>query len=706
MCRNVRYIVLLFLLPFALLCACQRHDTDPVETRYGTSRIEQAVEPVVAETNRSIEGPSKQVVEPVETPSHLITPSPELSAIDSLMWHQPDSALARLLPYFDTCCRDAMIASPDDTTDIQKRRMQCVSATYNRHYANLLLSELLYKNDYAQTNRPALLQAMRYFDSLTLILNDTPKPKRLIAGTDPLSLTRNDNLAFLDARSHYINGVGYYENDSVVEACKEYLKALELMEDHFEEKELVGEKARFMTYTYNRLTELFSDQFMMETAIVYGEKALQFCMLEPASPLGASRILYQIGKQYDKLEELDKAKQYYNRALESMANTDNLVYRDIVASKALCEYDAGGGMEQSLEELRRVVILADTDDERLNRFLTMGGIFYEERVYDSAIKYLEPVFNGSNSIVSKIQAADCLRIMYDRIGNGDKSDGYIRFLADHKKLEGEHKALVSKLGELSKIYLNQKQEKEVEKARKKDVKKAVGIIIPFAIMIVLAILILAKLRGMKRLKEQQKEAKEAFEEAEKQHELTLQRQQTEAETLLEEKERQLEKERKARQREKEKLQQGLRQREEQVSALEKALGSQREEVELRREAFMNEAICRKINDSVRSLRITARNSHEKYVSFTEEDAAALKAAVLKHYGNFESVLLGKYPKMGNDDLQLCQLYLMGLDERQIAVLQNKSYSAIKKRVNNLKDLLGLDENLQSYLLKFSSFQET
>ena len=57
---------------------------------------------------------------------------------------------------------------------------------------------------------------------------------------------------------------------------------------------------------------------------------------------------------------------------------DNMVYRDIVASKALCEYDAGGGMEQSLEELRRVIILADTDEERLNRFLTMGGIFIKK----------------------------------------------------------------------------------------------------------------------------------------------------------------------------------------------------------------------------------------------------------------------------------------------------------------------------------------
>ena len=640
---------------------------------------------VVAACNR----PDNNLVETRRTlPLPTTIASPELACIDSLMWRQPDSALACLIPYFDTCCRDAKF---------------CVSTTttFNRHYANLLLSELLYKNDYAQTNRPTLLQAVHYFNSL---VREAPPFKG--AGGVKKDHSQNPNLVFLDARAHYINGVGYYEHDSVVPACAEYLKALEVMESHFEEKEVVGKKARFMTYTYNRLTELFSDQFMMETSIVYGEKALHFCMLEPASPLGASRILYRIGKQYDKLEELDKARQYYDRAQERLTSMDNLVYRDIVASKALCEYDAGGGMEQSLEELRRVIILADTDDERLNRFLTMGGIFYEESVYDSAIKYLEPVFNGSNSIVSKIQAADCLRIMYDSIGNGEKADGYIRFLADHKKLEGEHKALVSKLGELSMIYLNQKQEKEAEEARKKDVKKAVGIIIPVAIMIVLAILILAKLRGKKRLKEQQKEAKEVFEEAEKQHELTLQRQQTEAKTLLEEKERQLEKERKARQREKDKLQQGLQRREEQVSALEKALGQQREEEELRREAFMNEAICCKINDSIRRLRITARNSHEKYVSFTEEDAAALKAAVLKHYGNFESVLLGKYPKMGNDDLQICQLYLMGLDERQIAVLQNKSYSAIKKRANSLKNLLGLDENLQAYILKFPFFQET
>ncbi len=63
------------------LAACNRPDTDPVETQRATSRIEQVPEPAVAERSRSIEGPS-----------------PELSAIDSLMWHQPDSALACLIP--------------------------------------------------------------------------------------------------------------------------------------------------------------------------------------------------------------------------------------------------------------------------------------------------------------------------------------------------------------------------------------------------------------------------------------------------------------------------------------------------------------------------------------------------------------------------------------------------------------------------------
>ena len=87
---------IILILVFALMVACTpKGDNGKVETRHGTS---------------------------LQT-----MPSPALSAVDSLMWRQPDSALACLLPYFDTCCRDGV---------------HTVSTDYNRHYAHLLLAEL------------------------------------------------------------------------------------------------------------------------------------------------------------------------------------------------------------------------------------------------------------------------------------------------------------------------------------------------------------------------------------------------------------------------------------------------------------------------------------------------------------------------------------------------------------------------------------
>ena len=214
--------------------------------------------------------PKEKEVEPMEKPL------PELAAIDSLMWKQPDSAFAVLRQF---------AASPNaDSFD-----------EFNGHYCQLLISELLYKKDYEQSNREDLLKAVVYFDSLT-------------ASTH--SIFQQERNVFLDARVHYINGVGYYEQGDVMRTCAEYLKALEVMEGHFEDKELTGKKAIFMTYIYNRLTELFSEQFMMDPAIACGERALMFCRIEPTSSEAISNNLYYLGKQYDKMDDVDKAKWY------------------------------------------------------------------------------------------------------------------------------------------------------------------------------------------------------------------------------------------------------------------------------------------------------------------------------------------------------------------------------------------------------------
>ena len=170
-------------------------------------------EPAVAEPSRSVEGPTIA-----------------LSQIDTLMWHHPDSALSVMMEF---------VTSPEAESLNE----------FEGHYCQVLVAELLFKNDYGQSNREEVLKAVGYFDSI--------------------------DEGFLAARAHYINGVGYYERDSVVAACGEYLKALEMVETHFPGIETrhgtslqPNHLPRFMALTYGRLGDLFSGQFMQEPAII------------------------------------------------------------------------------------------------------------------------------------------------------------------------------------------------------------------------------------------------------------------------------------------------------------------------------------------------------------------------------------------------------------------------------------------------------
>ena len=662
--------------------------------------------------------PEEKAVEPMEKPI------PELAAIDSLMWRQPDSAFAVLRQF---------AASPKaDSLDV-----------FNGHYCQLLISELLYKKDYEQSNREALLNAVVYFDSLM---------------ANSHNLSQQERNIFLDARAHYINGVGFIEKGNVVQACAEYLKVLKVMEEHFDDNTLIGKKAVFMTYTYNRLMELFSAQFMMDPAIACGEKALSFCRIEPTSSKGVSNILYRLGKQYDKKHDINKARAYYSQALESITKTDNIVYRDIVSSKVLCDYKAGVAAEPSLNELYHVLLYANTEDERLNRYLTIGGIHFLEGNYDSALFYLEPVFE-TNKVGLQTQAAGYLRVIYDSIGNVERSNIYMRFLTNQKKSDGENKALVSKLEDMFKDYMNQKQEKEAEEAREKSVMKTVEIIVPIAFMIALAVFIVVKLRSKQLLKKQQEEADRILGETEQEHEKELRLWQAEADKTLEEtkekyeeelrqlkveteqqledverkhqqwmaktKERheeelraqkdlsekeiektkkrheeELETERLAYQKEQEALRQNLQQREAQVSALEKALDQQREETAKQRTAFLNEEICQRILELLHGKHITSRDtSFQHGIGLKEEDFKQLKDAVERHYKGFDNMMLSQCAALKQSDLTLCHLHLLGLNEGEIGALKDRTYSAIKKQNENLQEKIGVEESLSVYVLK-------
>ena len=422
-CRVKRCLhIVSFLVGLAMLVACSK----PAEVP----------EPAVPEAPRRVEGPTLA-----------------LSQIDTLMWHQPDSAFAVMMEF---------AASPEaDSLD-----------EFEGHYCQVLIAELLYKNYYKQSNRMELLKAVAYFDSLNFTPNDTPTPKSLIAGADPLSPTRNDNIVFLAARAHYMNGVGFYERDSVVAACAEYLKALEIMETHFPNMETqdvaslqVEHLPRFMGLTYGRLAELFSGQFMQEPAIVCCKKALEFQEIEPGSPLNQSGLLYLLGKQYDKLNQYDSAAYYYDEALLLLPDTNNLVYRDLVSQYAILKYETENDAESFIQDLGCMVAQAADESEKLTRYLTIGAFYADVGQNDSALKYLTPVFMYKDDYITTREAARCMRDIYQSQGDSLKVIQYAMYLTDNEVHEGESNAQVSQLNELFQRHLQWKQ-KKAESERK------------------------------------------------------------------------------------------------------------------------------------------------------------------------------------------------------------------------------------------------
>ena len=137
-----------------------------------------------------------------------------------------------------------------------------------------------------------------------------------------------------------MNGVGFYERDSVVAACGEYLKALEIMETHFPNLETqdfaslhVEHLPRFMALTYNRLGDLFKDMFMQNAIYCY-KKSLVFTSIEPTSPNGMAKLLSSLGQQYHFLYQHDSAEYYFDEALKHLSDTNNLTYRDLISQKA------------------------------------------------------------------------------------------------------------------------------------------------------------------------------------------------------------------------------------------------------------------------------------------------------------------------------------------------------------------------------------
>ena len=445
------------------------------------------------------------------------------------------------------------------------------------------------------------------------------------------------------------------------------------MDERFGEKEMVGKKAKFMAYTYNRLGDLFSEQFMMEPAIACYKNSYAYSIVSPISSYSVSNALYHMGLQFNMKGEKDSANYYYSQALANMPDSTNPYYRDIVSTQYLLLYQLTHQTEASLKRLKQMVALTEDNDERLTRYLAIGDIYFEEGFYDSACFYLEPVLKNNDNSFLQIQVANYLRIIYDSLGNKEKSDWCKLYLALHNETGAENSALVSQLSDLFKTYMSQRQEKEAEAKREAAVKKVLKVIIPIAVVLTLAIIVTAKWRSKKLLKAKEERHQQEMETERQAHKM----QQAALSGRLK--------------RSNEELRDISKQLEQSLSRN----SSIESNVSNDYAAFINAPICLYIVELAHKSQFKSKMDYLIYKddALSKEQILAIRDAAEKHLSRFVSLIRKQFPKLTDSDMDYCYLFLLGLSEADISALMQRAYTTVCDRSRKINRIVGADDSL-------------
>ena len=557
-------------------------------------------------------------------PSGRIT-ALELAAIDSLLWTQPDSAFVQLQTFAESRAMDSL-------------------DTYNKHYFHLLLSELLYKNDYAQTNRNELLRSVDYYDSL------------VAKG----GFRVDDDLVFLDARAHYIDGVGYYEMDSVVPACREYLRAVEPMEKRFSENDLTENRAQFMALVYTHLCGLFSDQYLHEQAIGLGKQSLFYYKRYKATPWYVSWMLDEIGMQYDMMKQWDSAYVYYHQAQNALPDTVGLSFRDNKTHLLQLSYNNGLLTHQKVvHELHSLLAAAESDKEFFARCLTIGDIFYNEHLFDSAWPYLNKVFYGTACIEFKKQAAEWLVQTCKELGRNSESVIYAAYLVPFANQEENKSAIKTQLTTLH----HEHEQDRLEFLHDRETNQIHQTVNWVVWTLLLGVLLVAVLFS-KKIKNERRS-----------HSIiqaALGGRLKQSNKLLREKTRQLERVNNTLLSESDKFGK-------QVSYAD----------------FIQSPICSYLIDVAEKYNFKPKTDYLIYksIALDKKQLEALMEAADRQLGKFPVRIRLRYPALTNDDVKYCCLYLLGLNEADISALMQRAYSTVCERSRKIKRILGTDSDL-------------
>ncbi|MCQ2317620.1 MAG: hypothetical protein MJZ90_01685 [Bacteroidales bacterium] len=546
--------------------------------------------------------------------------APELQAAHELMQERPDSALKVLVGF--------------DFGDSTSR------STTNEY--QILVAEALYKNDYQQTNAQAVIDATAYYDS---VFEKYPE---------------NSGLAFETARAHYYKAVGETEDDDIVAACADYLKAADIMEAAFPEiakaarKGMMSdddyEKTRFVGLIYNRIGDLMFAEYYHEQAADNYKTALDYAKCISNTTM-VTVLLRDIGTSYYLGDLPDSAMFYYRRALDAGDGYENLKC-SINITRASIYYEKG--LADSAYSLLKMNMLSPDSSTSTQTYYTMGRILYMDKNYDSAAFYLKPCFEHGNKFM-RLSSAQMLAEIYGLAGSNDSAAFYNKFVSDNAIKEINRNVKTKSLIDL---YDNNRTERHRQKVKHQVL--SYSLIAAFIAAALLVALCVIHRRQKKRL------AHDAN------WHLSV------ANGKLESARRKLSEQ-----------QDTIRTKDREIETMRRSTASQKAEERLR--SFRASDICATVMSRINELDAREIKLTE-LEPLTSSELSELRRAADNCLNKFTGRITGKYPKLNIDDLNYLCLCLLGVPNSAMPMLLGKSRSTVWDRAKKIASIMDIKPN--------------
>ena len=322
----------------------------------------------------------------------------------------------------------------------------------------------------------------------------------------------------------------------------------------------------------------------------------------------------------------------------------------------------------SLKQMNKLLAQAENDQEYASRCLTIGEIYYHERQFDSAWLYLNKVYKQSQSTGSKKQAAEWLVEIAEAKGRDTEALEYASFLVPFANVEENQSGIKTQLtalyNDFKQARLDYQQHKEAQKRIR------LRLIVFGVLFLVIFILFFRSIKHKKTL--------ETERHAHKIQQAALAGRLRRSNATLKEHEK----------------------KQTSVSL------PPSHQYQNNTEKYLDEPICKHIlaicNDKSNPIKSTVPISAYANIALSDNQKAQLKDAAMRHYGQLLETLKQKYPELKEKDFFYCYLCLLGLDNVQIAVLQQKSISTIWERESRLKKIFGSDDKVSIILHGFKN----